>query len=61
MDEDRRRTLLLLVELSRTTDAASCWDQERAERLLRSQSTPDELRQIGVSDAEIERLFTNES
>lgn len=57
MDEDRRQTLLLLVELSRTTDAASCWDQERAERLLKTQSTPDELREIGVSSDEIERLF----
>jgi hypothetical protein len=57
MDDERRRTLLLLVELSRTSDPVSCWDQERAERLLRNQSSRDELRDAGVDEQTIERLF----
>ena len=61
MDEDRRDTLLLLVELSRTADAASCWDQERAERLLRTQSNAAELREAGVAEEDITRLFNERS
>lgn len=60
MDEDRRRTLLLLLELSNTSDARSCWDNDRAERLLRNETTPDELRELGADPEHIDRIFKDQ-
>src|SRR5207248_2677361 len=40
-----------------SSNPASCWDDERAESLLRSQSTPGELRELGMSEAMIGRIF----
>lgn len=57
MDENRRKTLELLVELARTSDPASCWDQDRAARLLRHQSSAEELREIGADPVVIDYLF----
>jgi hypothetical protein len=48
---------MLLVELAHTSDAGSCWDHDRAERLLRHQSTPEELRELGVDAEMITSLF----
>ena len=56
-DESRRKTLLLLLDLARTSDPASCWDQERAESILRNQSTEDELRELGADPLILERIF----
>ena len=53
---DREETLRLLVDLANTT-GARCWDGERAETILRNQSTPDELRALGVDESLIGYLW----
>jgi len=58
VDEERRRTLQTLVELAEGWDAVGCWDPERATELLRKQSSPDELREIGVSEEVIRRIWS---
>ena len=55
--DDRRKTLQTLIALAEGSSAADCWDDQRAESLLRSQSTPGELRELGMSEAMIDRLF----
>jgi hypothetical protein len=60
MDEDRRKTLELLVELARTSDPRSCWDQGRARVLLQHQSSPAELREIGTDELVIHDLWPEE-
>ena len=57
VNENRRKTLETLITLAESSNPASCWDDERAESLLRSQSTPAELRELGTSETMIERLF----
>ncbi len=57
-DEARRRTLLALIALAEGHNPADCWDDRRAEDLLRSQSTPNELRELGMSERMIEHVFT---
>jgi hypothetical protein len=57
-DERRRATLLTLIELAQGSSPQDCWDDQRAEDLLRSQSTPEELRELGMSEQMIERIFT---
>jgi len=58
MDEEaRRRTLLALIALAEGHSPADCWDDQRAEELLRSQSTPDELRHLGIDERMIAHLF----
>ncbi|MGZ4777874.1 MAG: hypothetical protein ACXVIJ_12035 [Thermoanaerobaculia bacterium] len=54
---DRRRTLLALVALAEGSNFSDCFDDENAAALLRSQSTPDELRALGVSDPMIAFVF----
>jgi 5-deoxy-D-glucuronate isomerase len=58
MDESRSRTLRTLVELAEENSPNACWDDRRAVRLLRAQSTPDELRGLGVSERMIEHIFS---
>ena len=60
-EEDRRKTLLALIELAEGFSPTDCWDDERAMALLRSQSTPDELRTLGMSERLIAHVFTKES
>jgi 6-pyruvoyltetrahydropterin/6-carboxytetrahydropterin synthase len=57
VDDNRRKTLQTLIELAEGSSAADCWDDARAESLLRSNSTPDELRELGLSAAMIDRVF----
>jgi 6-pyruvoyltetrahydropterin/6-carboxytetrahydropterin synthase len=57
VNENRRKTLETLITLAESSNPASCWDDERAESLLRSQSTPAELRELGMSEAMVERVF----
>ena len=57
MDENRRKTLTTLIALAEASNPADCWDDERAESLLRSQSNPQELRELGMSEGMIERVF----
>ena len=54
----RRKTLQTLIELAEGSSPADCWDDTRAEDLLRSQSTPDELRELGMSEEMIGRIFS---
>jgi hypothetical protein len=55
--EDRRKTLLTLIELAEESSPSSCWDDQRAIDLLRSQSSAEELRALGVSERTIEHVF----
>jgi 6-pyruvoyltetrahydropterin/6-carboxytetrahydropterin synthase len=57
VDENRRKTLTTLIALAEASNPADCWDDERAESLLRSQSNPQELRELGMSEGMIERVF----
>ncbi|HUP44409.1 MAG TPA: 6-carboxytetrahydropterin synthase [Thermoanaerobaculia bacterium] len=56
-DDERRKTLRTLLDLAAGSSAADCWDDRRAENLLRSQSTPEELRTLGASEDTIEHVF----
>ena len=58
---DRKKTLETLIELAGSTSNADCWDDERAESLLRSQSSAREARELGMSEAMIDRVFGAES
>ncbi|MBW3563218.1 MAG: 6-carboxytetrahydropterin synthase [Acidobacteria bacterium] len=58
--EDLRRrveTLTMLIELSEGDTAGSCWGPDRAERLLRRQSSASELRELGLGEQRIEAIF----
>jgi len=57
VDENRRKTLKTLIALAEASNPADCWDDERAESLLRSQSNPQEVRELGMSEGMIERVF----
>ena len=48
------QTLIALAEQSNPND---CWDDRRAEELLRSQSSADEVRELGMSEQMIDRIF----
>ena len=56
-DAERRKTLRTLIELAEGSSPADCWDDKRAEDLLRSQSAPDEVRELGMSEEMISRVF----
>jgi 6-pyruvoyltetrahydropterin/6-carboxytetrahydropterin synthase len=49
--------LQTLIELAERSNPADCWDDRRAEDLLRSQSTPDEVRELGMSEEMIVRVW----
>ena len=55
--DDRRKTLQSLIALAEGSSASDCWDDSRAESLLRSQSSAAEARELGMSEAMIERVF----
>lgn len=57
MDEDRRRTLLELIELADDSTPGACWDDAAATRLLRSNATAEELRELGASEGLIEHVY----
>lgn len=57
MDEDRRRTLLELIELADDSTPTACWDDAQALRLLRNHATADELRELGASEGLIEHVY----
>jgi len=56
-DDARRKTLQTLISLAEQSNPNDCWDDRRAEDLLRSQSTADEVRELGMSEQMIERIF----
>lgn len=58
--EDLRRrveTLTMLIELSEGDSSGNCWGPDRAERLLRRQSSANELRELGLGEQRIEAIF----
>lgn len=57
VDENRRKTLSTLIALAEASNPAACWDDSRAEALLRSQSSPQEVRELGMSEEMIEHVF----
>lgn len=57
MEDARRETLKALISLAEGSSPADCWDDQRAESLLRAQSTPDELRELGASERLLEHVF----
>lgn len=57
MDENRRSTLQALVDLAMADDPVPCYDGAMAERLLRSQSSREELAAMGVDPVILERLW----
>jgi 6-pyruvoyltetrahydropterin/6-carboxytetrahydropterin synthase len=56
-DTARRKTVQTLIELAQGSSPADCWDDRRAEDLLRSQSTPEEVRELGMSEEMVARVF----
>lgn len=52
-----KETLLALIAIADATDANSCWGSDRAIELLRSHSSPDEMRSAGASEALIGYVF----
>lgn len=57
-DGPREKTLRTLIDLAGSSNPADCWGDGRAEELLRSQSTPEELRALGADELTIEHLFS---
>lgn len=57
MEIERRQTLEILLELATDEDPDVCWDDSRARDLLRSQSSPEELRELGAEETLIRRLW----
>ena len=55
--DDRERTLRTLIELAAGNNPTDCWDDRRALELLRSQTTADELRSMGVAADMIDEIF----
>jgi hypothetical protein len=47
-ESDREATLRVLIDLAMADDPASCYEGGRAMRLLRSQSSPEELEGLGI-------------
>lgn len=60
MDENRRRTLLALIDLASDSNPNACWDDARAVELLRREATADELRELGATKGMIEHVFPEE-
>ena len=57
-EDERRKTLQTLIELAEGSNPGGCWDDRRAEELLRSQSTPEELRALGASETTISHVWS---
>lgn len=57
-EDDRRKTLQTLIELAEGSNPGDCWDDRRAADLLRSQSSPGELRSLGASESLISHVWT---
>jgi len=57
VEENRRQTLLALIDLASDSTPAACWGDDRAIALLRSQATAEELRELGASEPLIAHIF----
>jgi hypothetical protein len=61
LDEERRRTLLTLVDLAGENSPTACWDDERAVALLRKETSAQELREAGADERMIAFVFPEAS
>lgn len=59
-DENRAETLKVLVEFAMADDPTSCFEGSRALRLLRSQSSAEELGVIGIDPEAIKLIWPDE-
>jgi hypothetical protein len=57
VDENRRRTLLALLDLASDSTPTACWDDQRAIELLRREATIDELRALGAEEGLLAFVF----
>ena len=57
VDESRCKTLLALIELATENSPGACFDDRRAAEILRRETTPEELRELGVEERMIEFVF----
>src|SRR5688572_14659347 len=57
VDGNRRKTLQILLDLAADPGMDECWGDGHAMGLLRSQSSPDELREAGASADTISAIF----
>jgi 6-pyruvoyltetrahydropterin/6-carboxytetrahydropterin synthase len=57
LDSERRKTLETLLALAEDSNPGACFDDLHAEELLRSQSSPEELRAVGASERAIDHIF----
>ena len=57
LDSERRKTLETLLALAEDSNPGACFDDQHAEELLRSQSSPEELRAVGASQRSIDHIF----
>ena len=60
VDENRRRTLLTLIELAGENSPGACWDDRRAMELLRKEASPEELRELGMDEQLLAQVFAEE-
>ena len=58
---ERRKTIETLLGLAEDSNPGACYDDGRAQDLLRSQSSPEELREYGASETTIEHIFNPRS
>jgi len=59
-DENREKTLRALIDIAVADDPVSCYDGSRAMRLLRSQSSPEELERMGVDQEVIKQIWVDD-
>jgi hypothetical protein len=57
VDESRRKTLQALIALATENSPSACWDDRRAAEILRRETTPEELRELGMEDGMIDFVF----
>jgi hypothetical protein len=60
VDTDRREILQTLIAMVREGRSGTCWDSEQAGRLLRSQSSVEEVKSLGVEAELIDAVWGDE-
>jgi hypothetical protein len=59
--DDRLKTIRTLISLAEDDSPNACWDDQRAQELLRRESSAEECRELGMSDSLIEHVFGADS
>jgi hypothetical protein len=55
--DERRKTIQTLISLAEDDSPNACWDDQRAQELLRKESSPEECRELGMSDSMVAHIF----